>query len=84
MLQVAGVNMETLTLARYICELSLLEIELVSERASQLACACLLLALITKDLGGWVREGDTFRSMVNWLPQCENWMHNKFPFHCYH
>ncbi|KAA0712108.1 G2/mitotic-specific cyclin-B3 [Triplophysa tibetana] len=51
--KVAGVNMETLTLARYICELSLLEVELVSERSSRLACACLLLALITKDLGGW-------------------------------
>ncbi|XP_065143896.1 G2/mitotic-specific cyclin-B3-like isoform X1 [Paramisgurnus dabryanus] len=51
--KVAHVNMETLTLARYVCELSLLELELVSERASRLACACLLLALITKDLGGW-------------------------------
>ncbi|KAJ8401782.1 hypothetical protein AAFF_G00377530 [Aldrovandia affinis] len=46
-------NMETLTLARYVCELSLLELELVPERASRLACACLLLALTTKDLGGW-------------------------------
>ncbi|XP_061105288.1 G2/mitotic-specific cyclin-B3 [Conger conger] len=46
-------NMETLTLARYACELSLLEVELVPERASCLASACLLLALTMKSLGGW-------------------------------
>ncbi|XP_064206543.1 G2/mitotic-specific cyclin-B3 isoform X2 [Anguilla rostrata] len=46
-------NMETLTLARYVCELSLLEVELIPERASLLASACLLLALIMKGLGGW-------------------------------
>lgn len=49
--KVAHASMETLTLARYVCELSLLE--LVPERASQLASACLLLALITNHLGGW-------------------------------
>lgn len=47
--------MDTLTLARYFCERSLLEMELVLERGSRLASACLLLAMITKDLGGWVR-----------------------------
>lgn len=47
--------MDTLTLARFICELSLLEMEFVSVRASLLASACLLIALVTKDLGGWVR-----------------------------
>ncbi|XP_051536146.1 G2/mitotic-specific cyclin-B3-like [Myxocyprinus asiaticus] len=51
--KVAHVNMKTLTLARYVCESSLLEVELVSERASRLASACLLLALITQGLGGW-------------------------------
>ncbi|XP_062868195.1 G2/mitotic-specific cyclin-B3-like [Trichomycterus rosablanca] len=51
--KVANACMETLTLARYVCELSLLELELVPERASRLASACLLLALITKGLGGW-------------------------------
>lgn len=45
--------MDTLTLARYYCEMSLLDMSLVVERGSLLASACLLLALITKDLGGW-------------------------------
>ncbi|XP_066501277.1 G2/mitotic-specific cyclin-B3-like [Hoplias malabaricus] len=51
--KVAHASMETLTLARFVCELSLLELELVPERASRLASACLLLALVTKGLGGW-------------------------------
>lgn len=46
-------GMDTLTLARFYCEVSLLEMDLVVERGSRLASACLLLALITKDLGGW-------------------------------
>ncbi|XP_044040676.1 G2/mitotic-specific cyclin-B3 isoform X4 [Siniperca chuatsi] len=46
-------GMDTLTLARYYCEMSLMEMELVSERGSLLASACLLMALVTKDLGGW-------------------------------
>ncbi|KAM4537504.1 G2/mitotic-specific cyclin-B3 [Odontesthes bonariensis] len=46
-------GMDTLTLARYFCEMSLMEVDLVSERGSLLASACLLMALITKDLGGW-------------------------------
>ncbi|XP_068164446.1 G2/mitotic-specific cyclin-B3 [Antennarius striatus] len=45
--------MDTLTLARYYCEMSLMEVELLSERGSLLASACLLMALVTKDLGGW-------------------------------
>ncbi|KPP62342.1 hypothetical protein Z043_119484 [Scleropages formosus] len=49
-------DMETLTLARYVCELSLMELEMVPERASCLASACLLLALIMKELGGWTRS----------------------------
>uniref|UniRef100_A0A8C2WTU9 G2/mitotic-specific cyclin-B2 n=1 Tax=Cyclopterus lumpus TaxID=8103 RepID=A0A8C2WTU9_CYCLU len=46
-------GMDTLTLARFYCEMSLMEMELVSARGSLLASACLLLALVTKDLGGW-------------------------------
>lgn len=48
-----GADMETLTLARYVCELSLQEMDLVPERGSRLASACLLIALVTKHLGGW-------------------------------
>ncbi|XP_061619293.1 G2/mitotic-specific cyclin-B3 isoform X2 [Phyllopteryx taeniolatus] len=49
----ASVGMETLTLARYFCELSLMDAELALERGSLLAAACLLLALRTKHLPGW-------------------------------
>ncbi|XP_076145753.1 G2/mitotic-specific cyclin-B3 isoform X1 [Alosa pseudoharengus] len=48
-----GANMETLTLARFVCELSLQEMSFVSVRGSILACACLLIALVTKDICGW-------------------------------
>lgn len=53
-LQCVSAGMDTLTLARFYCEMSLMEMEMVSERGSLLASACLLLALVTKDLGGWV------------------------------
>lgn len=46
-------GMDTLTLARYYCELSLMEMEMVTQRGSLLASACLLMALVNKDLGGW-------------------------------
>uniref|UniRef100_A0A3P8QLR6 G2/mitotic-specific cyclin-B2 n=1 Tax=Astatotilapia calliptera TaxID=8154 RepID=A0A3P8QLR6_ASTCA len=46
-------SMDTLTLARYYCEMSLMEMDLVPERGSLVAAACLLMALVTKDLGGW-------------------------------
>ncbi|CAL8384063.1 unnamed protein product [Arctogadus glacialis] len=49
----AGVGMDTLTLARYFCELSLQEMEFLPVRGSLLAAGCLLVALVTKDLGGW-------------------------------
>ncbi|XP_073456761.1 G2/mitotic-specific cyclin-B3 [Aquarana catesbeiana] len=49
----AHANMETLTLARYICELTLQEYDFVQERASKLAASCLYLAMKMKDLGGW-------------------------------
>ncbi|XP_032993550.1 G2/mitotic-specific cyclin-B3 [Lacerta agilis] len=47
------VNMETLTLARFICELTLQDYSFAQESASRLASACLLLALKMKNLGGW-------------------------------
>uniref|UniRef100_A0A3B3U6H1 G2/mitotic-specific cyclin-B2 n=1 Tax=Poecilia latipinna TaxID=48699 RepID=A0A3B3U6H1_9TELE len=48
-----NVGMDTLTLARFFCEMSLMEIDFVEERGSRLASACLLMALVTKNLGGW-------------------------------
>nr|AAI06307.1 Ccnb3-a protein [Xenopus laevis] len=49
----AHATMETLTLARYICELTLQEYDFVQERASKMAASCLLLALQMKGLGRW-------------------------------
>uniref|UniRef100_A0A6I8SGR4 Cyclin B3 n=1 Tax=Xenopus tropicalis TaxID=8364 RepID=A0A6I8SGR4_XENTR len=49
----AHATMETLTLARYICELTLQEYDFVQESASKMAAGCLLLALKMKGLGGW-------------------------------
>jgi cyclin B len=52
-LQCAKLPMPTLTLARYILELSLMEYSFVSESSSKLAAAALLLALKTKLVDGW-------------------------------
>ncbi|XP_029463336.1 G2/mitotic-specific cyclin-B3 isoform X2 [Rhinatrema bivittatum] len=49
----ARASMETLTLARFICELTLQEYDYIQECASKLAASCLLLALKMKRLGGW-------------------------------
>uniref|UniRef100_A0A8C0G9K8 G2/mitotic-specific cyclin-B3 n=1 Tax=Chelonoidis abingdonii TaxID=106734 RepID=A0A8C0G9K8_CHEAB len=49
----AHASMETLTLARFICEMTLPEYDYVQESASKLAASCLLLALKMKSLGGW-------------------------------
>ncbi|ETE69698.1 G2/mitotic-specific cyclin-B3, partial [Ophiophagus hannah] len=49
----ARATMETLTLARFICELTLQDYAFVQEGASRLAASCLLLALRMKNLGGW-------------------------------
>ncbi|KAJ6653513.1 hypothetical protein lerEdw1_009093 [Lerista edwardsae] len=49
----AHATMETLTLARFICELTLQDYDFVQERASRLAASCLLLALKMKNLSGW-------------------------------
>lgn len=46
--------MKTLTLSRYICEMTLQEYNYVQEKASKLAAASLLLALYMKKLGYWV------------------------------
>ena len=46
--------METLTLARYILEMSLMEYEFVSLRESEVAAASLWLALKMKKAGDWV------------------------------
>ena len=54
--------MDTLTLARYLCELTLQEVEFLPVRASLLAAGCLLVALVTKDLGGWVGPHPLSRS----------------------
>ncbi|XP_011802128.1 PREDICTED: G2/mitotic-specific cyclin-B3 [Colobus angolensis palliatus] len=47
-------NMKTLTLSRYICEMTLQEYNYVQEKASKLAAASLLLALYMKKLEYWV------------------------------
>nr|XP_054106876.1 G2/mitotic-specific cyclin-B3 isoform X2 [Callithrix jacchus] len=47
-------SMKTLTLSRYICEMSLQEYDYVQEKASKLAAASLLLALYMRNLGHWV------------------------------
>lgn len=49
--------METLTLARFLCEMTLQEYDYARERPSKLAASCLLLALTMKNLGGWVSPG---------------------------
>ena len=45
--------MDTLTLARYILETSLLEYDFVPVRASKMAAACLFLAMAMKDMNEW-------------------------------
>lgn len=53
-LQCARATMETLTLARFLCEMTLQEYDYARESPSKLAASCLLLALTMKNLGGWV------------------------------
>lgn len=52
--QCAKANMETLTLARFILEFSLMDYPLVSVLDSKVAAACLMLALSMRKLGEWV------------------------------
>ncbi|KAM6253418.1 G2/mitotic-specific cyclin-B3 isoform 2-T2 [Porphyrio hochstetteri] len=49
----ARATMETLTLARFICEMTLQEYDYARESPSKLAASCLLLALTMKNCGGW-------------------------------
>lgn len=46
-------DMNTLTLSRFICEMTLQEYNYIHERASKLAAGCFLLALYMKKLGHW-------------------------------
>lgn len=79
--QCVNAGMDTLTLARFFCETSLLEMDLVVERGSLLASACLLLALLTKDLGGWVgSDQDSFPCIS--IPCVYHVFVVKFPFIC--
>lgn len=72
--QCVNAGMDTLTLARFVCELSLLEMQFVPVQASLLASACLLVALVTKDLGGWVSVSEHLVSLDTNLhtPQYQN------------
>ncbi|XP_048746879.2 G2/mitotic-specific cyclin-B3-like [Ostrea edulis] len=49
----ARANMETLTMARFILEMSLMEYEFIKYRESKMASACLLLAMKMKKTGKW-------------------------------
>lgn len=49
----ARASMETLTLARFILEMSLMEYEFIKYRESKMACACLHLAQRMKKNGEW-------------------------------
>ncbi|XP_061171406.1 G2/mitotic-specific cyclin-B3-like [Saccostrea echinata] len=49
----ARASMETLTMARFILEMSLMEYENIKYRESKMACACLLLAMKMKCAGEW-------------------------------
>ncbi|XP_021566700.1 G2/mitotic-specific cyclin-B3 [Carlito syrichta] len=46
-------NMKTLTLSRFICEMTLQEYDYIQERASKLAAGSFLLTLYMKGLGHW-------------------------------
>ncbi|XP_022286879.1 G2/mitotic-specific cyclin-B3-like [Crassostrea virginica] len=49
----ARASMETLTMGRYILEMSLMEYEFIKHRESKMASACLLLAMKMKKSGEW-------------------------------
>ena len=53
-IQCARASMETLTLARYILEMTLMDYEIISLRESEVAAASLLVALRMKKAGDWV------------------------------
>lgn len=58
--KVGRLSMQTLTLARYILELSLMEYDLVKELDSQIAAAALYIAMKMRSEGAW--EGDLVKA----------------------
>lgn len=68
-LQCARASMETLTLARFLCEMTLQEYDYARESPSKLAASCLLLALTMKNLGGWVSTCPSCSSLPSEAPQ---------------
>ncbi|GFR78764.1 G2/mitotic-specific cyclin-B3 [Elysia marginata] len=58
--KVARLSMETLTLARYILELSLMEYDLITEFDSMIAAAALYIAMRMRSEGAW--EGDVVKT----------------------
>lgn len=57
--------METLTLARYVLEMSLMEYEIIEEADSRVAAAALLLALRMKSQSDWVIHSSHFWCSFN-------------------
>ncbi|XP_061224966.1 G2/mitotic-specific cyclin-B3 isoform X2 [Neopsephotus bourkii] len=66
----AHATMETLTLARFLCEMTLQEYDYARESPSKLAASCLLLALTMKNLGGWpcCHFADPHTGVLQWVP----------------
>ncbi|GFO31986.1 G2/mitotic-specific cyclin-b3 [Plakobranchus ocellatus] len=58
--KIGRLSMETLTLARYILELSLMEYDLVKERDSMIAASALYIAMKMRSEGAW--EGDIVKT----------------------
>jgi len=54
LLQAANINLETHTLARYICESTLQEYQFIGVRPSQIAAGAMYLTIRMKKLGNWV------------------------------
>lgn len=65
--------METLTLARYILELSLMEYDFLKYRESEMAAASLCLAFRMKKCGEWVRR--QVSSFVWWSSEHQLYYH---------
>lgn len=53
----ANINLETHTLARYICESTLQEYQFIGVRPSEIAAAAMYLTIRMKKLGNWVSAG---------------------------
>ncbi|XP_052104025.1 G2/mitotic-specific cyclin-B3-like [Mytilus californianus] len=61
----ARASMETLTLARFILEMSLMEYEFIKYRESKMACACLHLAQKMKKSGEWTSTLEFYTGYKN-------------------